>query len=527
MFLEKASAQQLSTNVYPSEDELLEAVREGDLSYAQYLRLQQIIGLGIDSLTAHWLDELPNQDALRLSGSSFYTDLDRQQQAPFLARSPGRSAVNYEFAQQVDDEGVDRYRLSCRLEPCPGWQAAARVHREFAGYERCTYRSLRYTPNKPMLQMVTLGNFSTRLGLGTAVGHRGQILSPERQLSTESWLVPDYAGFNGLHAVSLAAGMQTSIIVSADRDEDFRHLLLAVSTARKSGSWQPMVTVAFNRLDRHASSDHHDDTKISPGLRYGYRQGMATVEFCWQQSWSSRLAAVVAEGRHRFGVAEIRYAGWIYADHYRNFSGGSKSANLVRELELSEIGLVYSDRRSGQEGLYLKAVTLLSPESKLVTSLVYGSLNQDTSLVQVLTGLEVSASQATALRLDYLDRSRRGQAPDGLTTHRRRSRLELRWHRSDLALRSYLAYNTETKSRDFMSWFLGVKFDSKRAGSWEGWLNVGRVDHTRGRVDYWYGFLRLEQRLYRWLSTYAKFTHSYRRPSSVSSTMILGVQASW
>lgn len=522
-----ASAQDLWPYVFPSEDELEQAWREGEISYLQYLRLQQIIVFGIDSLSQHWLDEIPNQDALLLADGRFSTQLDRDQRSPFLNRILRNGRVRYEYAQRVDDDDAVRYRLSCRLEPRPEWRAAVRIHREYAGYERCVYRSISYAPHGLLLKRITLGNFTARFGLGTVVGHRGKILDPQRQLSAESWLTPDYAGFNGFHGVGQVDGVQTDVIVSASRDTSYRHLVIAASAKKASGSWRPMIMVAINRLSQNSSSEIYQDIKIAPGLRYGYQQGIATVELCWQHGHVGKPAVAVMEGRHRFGVAEVRYAGWSYSDSYQNLSGGSRSTNIVREMVLSDIDLGYSDRRSGQAGVYLKAVTLLAHQTKLVTSLVLGSLNSDTTLVQVLTGIEVAASNRTTFRLDYLSRSRRGQSRDAFPSHRRRSRLELHFHTSRLALRSYIAYNTESVSRDFLSWHFRARFDSGRAGKWEGWLNIGRIDHMRWTVEYWYGYVRLEQTIEEWLSTYVKFTHSYRRSSPGSSTMILGVQANW
>ena len=54
------AGQELGTNVFSSEDELIEAFAAGELGLAEYLALREMLWLGVDSTTVGTLDFVPN-----------------------------------------------------------------------------------------------------------------------------------------------------------------------------------------------------------------------------------------------------------------------------------------------------------------------------------------------------------------------------------------------------------------------------------------------------------------------------------
>jgi hypothetical protein len=54
------SAQDISTAVYPSEDEILRAFEQGRLDIERALRLQELVQYGMSAGTLFLLDEIPN-----------------------------------------------------------------------------------------------------------------------------------------------------------------------------------------------------------------------------------------------------------------------------------------------------------------------------------------------------------------------------------------------------------------------------------------------------------------------------------
>ena len=88
-------AQDLSTEIFPSEDELYQALLTGELSYRQYLILQEISQHGLDSSNIHLLDQIPNLSFFGIDTLSLRTSLEDEQQTPFETTSTLKVAMPF------------------------------------------------------------------------------------------------------------------------------------------------------------------------------------------------------------------------------------------------------------------------------------------------------------------------------------------------------------------------------------------------------------------------------------------------
>ena len=95
-----------------------------------------------------------------------------------------------------------------------------------------------------------------------------------------------------------------------------------------------------------------------------------------------------------------------------------------------------------------------------------------------------------------------------------------------LYIRTYLAYQSKTDKDDYISFFANTKYKGSRFGELSLWLNLGEINHNRGRIDYWYGYIENKNVLVEHVSTVAKLIHSYRRGESDEhiSTISFGVE---
>jgi len=85
-----SSSQELSTSVFPSEDELLEALNLGEIDIALFVTLQEIYLHGVDSSRLHELDGIPNLVYIAGTGVDRYSRLELEQFAPFSFPSESR-----------------------------------------------------------------------------------------------------------------------------------------------------------------------------------------------------------------------------------------------------------------------------------------------------------------------------------------------------------------------------------------------------------------------------------------------------
>ncbi len=419
-FASSVLSQELSTEVYPSEDELHEALVTGSLDSLQYTLLLDILTHGIDSTNRFLIDEIPNLSHFLPNWRDLITGLEREQETPFR-KPPSRhrewkANLRYRYAQQVRENGRARDGTAGVLRLTEHWRASFSLRRNYGGHEHFTGRSIHYRDNSGVLRELELGNFSTRLGLGTVFGHRGRVLDPVPDLSTESFLFPDHGGFNGFHVKIEDHGSNVDLLASVSRNSEHRLLATGVMLAFDGLPLRPGVIVGVTRLTSRVSHQTVHDLKYGLTLRHEYTRGYAAAELCDQAGDHSSTSALVVEGRHHFESAQLRFAGWAYSDQFLDLTAGSKAAGIRRKLTLDEVDFEYSAKRPGQEGGLIKSIVLLTSDIELVNSFLYAGINRDTADYDLLCALVRRFRPGLSIRVDYLARTRKRVRTTGLSS---------------------------------------------------------------------------------------------------------------
>ncbi|MFQ6007646.1 MAG: hypothetical protein ACE5K8_01715 [Candidatus Zixiibacteriota bacterium] len=521
-------AQELSTEVFPSEDELLEALRLSEIDIYQFLILQEIILHGIDSASSHLLDEIPNLAFFVTQPQSPTTSLETEQTTPFAKPDVKIKTVGgtfrHQFYQELEQQEQSRYRTTCHLNFRNNLEAAFKLHREFSGRERFVSRRFSYHNDHGKLHKVTLGNFSARLGLGTVFGYRGKLLGFSDRIGKESLLFPDYGGYNGVFSQLNLNQVEVKMLSSVNRDSS--HMLISTGgmVSWKAAPFEPAVIAGVNHLKNRSSGKNLNDFKYGLYSMYRYSTGYLSLEFSAQAGDRSSWGAVVAEGRHLFGLAEIKYAAWIYNDNYLDLSGGSKAGNLRHQITLDDVDLTFSDKRSGQEGGMLKSIVQLNEKLQWVNSLTYAGRNKDTLDFQFLSALINKINLSFEFRLDYLNKTKRRISTVQRDLMEQRTRLEARFKAGDLFARSYIAYNTENGRSDDVAFFLNVRYRLVHGGLVEIWSNLAHFDLEDTAIDYWYMYVRNEQPLFPGMTAAIKMSHRYDRNAGEKHYTVISLE---
>ncbi len=528
-----AVSQELSTEVYPSEDELYLALAAGDIDYHQFLILREAIRTGIDATNRHLLDEVPNLSYFHGDTTSLSTSLQKEQQSGFDPRSRSdadtHGELRYRYYQYLEEASESQYRGSIRWS-LAHWSTSLRIQRDHTGVERIAGRYVAFRRSEGRLRELRLGNYSRRPGLGTAFGYRGKLLDFSERLEGESFLFPDYGAYNGVYVKMQVRAAQLQLLSSFNRDADHSLATVAGLAVWRMGSFSPGVIVGVNRLrNRHADKSLYD-VKIAPSTRYRYRGGYTAMEICAQAGKRAGWGGMLIEGRHRFSTAQIKYAAWSYGDKYLDLSGGSKSGRSRRSIYLEDVDFELSDKRSGHQGGMIRTIVLMSDRIQFVNSLLYSGQHRDSSDLQLLSGLLRQFRPKVSLRFDHLVKSRRRlDAGDAISTTSRRTRLEVRFTTGQAAVRGYIAYNTKSGRSDYISAFIHLDYRTARAGRLQLWSNLARLDGRNGTVDYWYLFLRNEQTLWDGTTMAVKMSRTYDRDAGERhrTTLSLEVRALW
>ncbi len=517
-------AQDLSTDVYPSEDELLEALRRGDIDQERYLILLEILREGIDSSTVHLFDEIPGSDGRQTAQSR----LASEQAEAFAGRGlPMRryGEIQYRYARELDDTERGSYRTRIHLFPIEHIDLSLAFDRSVSGRERLVGRSVRYAVNRGLVREVTVGSFSRRLGLGTVLGYRGRILDCTDRLDGESALYPDYGGQNGTY-VRLAEGQYlVQGIGSLHRDSANGLMTVAGMVERKLGRARVAAIVGLNRLKNRTTAETLTDAKIGALAAGRYRNGEAAIEMTAQAGARAGIAGVVAEGTHRMEGPQVKYAGWWYSPRYLDLAGGSRTGALSTGDSLGEVGFYWRTKRTGSAGGMMRTTMPLGAGVQLEAAGLFSAFGKDTSRAEVLAAVTRELGKHGQIRGDMqarLTRRADGSADDEDIT--RRVRIEGRWDDQRLAVRGYVGHTISDGSHDYWTVFARVRCGTARLGKFELWMNLGRIAMDRGQLDYTYGYVRCAQSLRTGTEAALKIAHRYSRNSNERHTTTVAVE---
>jgi hypothetical protein len=517
------SAQDISTAVYPSEDEILRAFEQGRLDIERARRLQELVQYGMSAGTLFLLDEIPNLIYVPSEDRPLQSDLQAEQQSAFVGRATTvrRARIIYRVSNELEDDTRSRYRLSVRLKPGRPWDALARIHKEYSGRERLTERRIRYTSATGLLRTAIIGNYATRFGLGLVTGYRGKLVGFDRTLSSESLLYPDFGGFNGALVELGWSEVSLSTAVTAVRDSAIGISGAAACLAKSAGALRPSIQTAAVRVYNRRNGAESKLAYVSLAARNTYHRNHWAAELAVQFG-DDRSGAFVAEGRHRFEEAELRFAGWIYGDRYRTFLTGSKSSSLSRTVEDEALGLKYRESRTGQAGAYFRTISDVGPRWRLIGSALFAGFDRDTTLVQALAGVESRVSQTLTVRGDILLKERRKSGSSEHYRLSRQCRLESRAQLPNFKVRSYIGYTDDTNEENYWSWFARGTYRFGSGMNLSAWLNVSRI--RSGQCEYWYAFLRQQQALSDSFSAAARVSHRFNRSANEKHLTMVTVE---
>lgn len=524
----KTSSQELSTHVYPSEDEIYHALLADEITYQQYLVLQDIITNRLDSTNRHLLDEIPNLDFFKIDSASLKTSLETDQQAVFETdrdEVPSKKfvtgLVRRDFRRYADESGRVRSVSEGRINITDAVIADMKIRKDYDDDKYCAGRSVKFHGKGPMREVI-IGNYSKRIGLGTVFGYRGKLFKTSSDLDGNSFLFPENGGQNGVVAHFCLGNYHVRGLGSAVRNEDTRLSSWGGTIQAERFPFEPSVTVGFTTLKNRVSGESVSDKKLALTGRHDYRRGYTTTEACWQMGEKGAFAAVVAEGRHRFRQAEIRYAGWRYNDDYIDLTGGSKAAAMYHDQMFEKIERDYPSKRTGQQGLLVKTIVDLTKKIELANSLLYASFNSDTTNTQWLAQISRKIRGFSA-GVDFLSR---GRKRGDIESVHRQVRFVIRWRTEKLYLRTYVGYNTATAERDILSFFAGLKYKFDSYGRIELWSNIAEIDHRSGRINRWYAFIRSSIDVIDGMAVALKLSHTYNRGGSTEHRTIVGLDVS-
>ncbi len=515
--------QQLSNDIFPSEDELLEALNQGEIDNEQYLILQEIFTEGISEKNIHLLEEIPYLHKLLIKDIKDYSTYQKEQLdyiSSFPKRKIEKGSFTYKYYQKFNENEDARYRLKAEYKFNSSWQFDLRLQKEYSSNERIVHRSLYYQGTSEIINYLFLGNYSKKIGLGTVFGYRGKLLDFSDNIDDESFLFPDYGGKNGF-LLNLGNKKYNTIIftnVVRDNRHLFRTIGGSIKRVAESLTLQPVLSVT--RLSNRGNSIYVDDFKTGINISKKYKENKNEIEFTFQNGIKESFA-VVTEGEVNFRKTfKVTYSFWNYANDYLDLESGSKSGSLRRNNELNEIDYSFSSRRTGQRGGLINLNSYLNENLQFYNSILYSKINNDSMLFEYSPALLKQQSSHVLFRIDYIYKYKKNSLS---LTKDSRVRGEVYFKNDDMKIRNNISLKYKTDSPNYIGWFCQIRW-KKNSSEYEIWSNLNKVDIKRLRNDYWYFYAQHKFKIAKTIFGVTKLSHSYSRNSSVKHNTTISTE---
>jgi hypothetical protein len=396
--------------------------------------------------------------------------------------------------------------------------------REYTGRERVLSRALVYrAESTQVVRRVTVGSFRERFGLGTVVGYRGKLLHYSDLLDGESWLFPDWGGFNGVEVEAVRGRLSTTVIGSFTRDTLHALATLGAQARVDVGPYAPIFIAAVNTLSNRATGRRISVYQGALNLTQERRDQRVALEV-FSQIGERKAAGAMVECERDFRSAGLLVSGWMYGRGFMDLSSGSRAAGLSMTQEIEAVDFTFSEKRAGQRGVLVKSDLAATAGTTVLGEFLWAARGADTMTAQGLIGVGRKLRHDQAIRIDYQYKTteRLGAADNT----RRRGRIEWDWQTRRLRVRSSVSFTNETTHGEYWSWLVNVTRAVNRDERWQVWSNWRRLAHAR--ADYWYGFVSIRQPIFDRVSAGVKLADTYDRTAtprhSASFTLELAAQ---
>ncbi len=514
--------QQIETIVFPSEDEIVEALILGEISIEQFYILTEIISTGVIQ-SSFLLDEIPTS-LFRVD-----TTISQNNQTKYFITSVNKKSafvtIQNRYTSYLNENASTRMQSSVRFDK-DDFDFNIILRKEFSGRERFVRRSIAFKPVGNSYSLI-VGNFSKRFGLGGVIGYRGKLLSYSDEIDSESLLFPDYGGFNGLYVLKTFDNDTLETVFSYNRDEDFS---VFTNSFMYTHEKFPSVIISLNEIKNRMNNKKFSDLKTSFYKRYKYKSGEISTELVTEFNKKNNSIAFLIDGKHKTIKQYIKYSFWKYGKAFVDISGGSKTSLISEKvyLDTDSVNYMVSSKRSDQIGGLLKQKISLSHQWNIDVASLYSFKNSDTTELQFYGEVLRKIKSKKSLSIDFLFR-RKVRNTDNLSTpfDKTQYRLLFIYAPEKLYVRTYLSYIDKTEELSYSGIFSELKYRSNNFGLIHLWLNINRLNYHTNQLDYFYGFLKNQINLYNSLSLSFKISHRYNRLTTDKYQNQFSIDVKW
>jgi hypothetical protein len=393
IFGSSAPAQQPDVRPYESEEDLWEALREGEIAFDEFLELLDIHRVGADDVVlprSDW-EQLPGSDAGYLvspdstQSLTHFTPISAESRAPPRRRLSWKVRSGYDADLMTQSEG-DGYSI-VRLRYNDNLSAVLDLWHD--GNEVLTRRrTVVYEPGQWRLEF---GNMEPRWGRGLVIGRRTRFIggSAARPLKGE-FSYPSRSRFNGM---SLTFGrncrLTGSLLTSWIKTERFADYVTGVHLEYGREWWHLGYSTIVGYIEKRDTLEAIEDGDSNSSVTSAAQatSSLFTGEFPLYRTTVSGIHLRVGSNRRAllgevavtdvdasakavellwgFSQGRLYARAWSYGRRFVNPWGGGPAHPDRETICLDTIDETYSTRTTGERGFSLSTRIDVSASTQL------------------------------------------------------------------------------------------------------------------------------------------------------------------
>ena len=363
IFSADVRGQVISPEIYQTEEDLLEGLQNGELTFDQYLELVDLMRrkMEISSPDSQLLLEIPDLDLAGLdSGNS-----DSQQRIyqfiedTVAARKGVVGRVILQLKQRISESSDPESYLRLQAGNGDSWSFYLEGENDDSE-NRIKRRGLEFGQRGKW--KVLLGNFQPEFGLGVNVGYRSYLnFSSDSSLEAEnSLLFPLWTRYNGLSAKFSKHNHSLCGFYSQNRFGNFRDQVVGGQLELRWRKFEFAPVVSYQEISKSG------EKFISwAGSTFGKWLGKEAEVSAELAVTREKEKGLVGQGGWRVGKGHrFQLSFWSYTQDFIHPISGGKALPDYRPVDLEGIDLTFRSRQAGESGIYFSSYNRINRRTK-------------------------------------------------------------------------------------------------------------------------------------------------------------------
>lgn len=355
-------SQVISPEFYQTEEDLLDGLNQGELTFDQYLELLDLMQRKIDlnSADSQEVIQIPDVQLSQVKDSSA-NQLEKEKLSAFIkprvkSEKEFQGEVIWQFQQRFSENKLTKnyFNLATTVNQNLSFNLEAQNQNNQTEVRR---RSLQYFIPSQKLNII-LGNFQKKFGQGVNIGNRTYLnFSSDSTLAApNTFLFPLFTRYNGIFLDYQNENFLPSVFYSENHFGVYQDRIVAGEFLFQIKNFEIGPIFSWERI----SDKNH---------RFQNHCGSIFGEY---QVKTFNLSGEVAflEGGGKAGVAEflvnqdkyqLRGIFWSYSDNFIYPPSGGNANPDYELIDLENLNLSFRSRQAGENGIYLNSAIKITP----------------------------------------------------------------------------------------------------------------------------------------------------------------------